>query len=90
MPLSPLVGPEVEHIVEINVREQGRDHASYNVAKLSLIPETSIPRARLRPRYGQGWLGGGASSRACQSANEKMGGLGHGGRQAQVDPEAEG
>src|SRR5512135_1555797 len=44
--------------------EQGRgagkpsglsEHAPNNVAKASLIPDSVISRARLRPTYGQGW-----------------------------------
>ena len=31
------------------------DHAPNNVAKTSLIPDSVISRARLRPKYGQGW-----------------------------------
>jgi len=76
--------------IEVDVTQQRGDHASYNVAKLSLIPETVIPRARLRARYGQGWLGREASSRAGHTASELTGGLGHGGHQAQVESGSKG
>jgi hypothetical protein len=32
-----------------------REHATNNVAKPSVIPDTLISRAQLRPKYGQGW-----------------------------------
>ena len=33
----------------------GGGHAPNNVAKSSLIPDSIITRAQLRPKYGQGW-----------------------------------
>ena len=34
---------------------QSGSHASNNLAKLPFLFETTIPRARLRPKYGQGF-----------------------------------
>ena len=31
------------------------EHASNNLAKLPFLFETTVPRARLRPKYGQGF-----------------------------------
>ena len=53
-------GPQVEP-PRVDFREVGQQrgrHASNNVAKSELIPDTVIPRTRLRARYGQGWLPG--------------------------------
>jgi len=36
-------------------RSLSRPHAPNNVAKPSLIPDSVVSRARLRPKYGQGW-----------------------------------
>jgi hypothetical protein len=45
-PLQSIQGP---------VRQDGGNHAPNNVAKSSLIPDSIITRAQLRPKYGQGW-----------------------------------
>jgi hypothetical protein len=41
--------------VQVDVRQQGRDHAPNNLAKFPFLFQTTIPRARLRPKYGQGF-----------------------------------
>jgi hypothetical protein len=41
--------------VQENVGQERADHAPNNVAKTSLIPDSVVSRARLRPKYGQGW-----------------------------------
>jgi hypothetical protein len=58
MPPSPLLDPEVEGVVQKDVRQQGREHPSHNVAnKLGRLWVVAIPRARLRPAYGDGFRG---------------------------------
>jgi hypothetical protein len=41
--------------VQEDIREDRADHAPNNVANSSLIPDSIITRAQLRPKYGQGW-----------------------------------
>jgi hypothetical protein len=40
--------------IQVDVRQEGRNHASNNVAKSWPAFQTVIPRSRLKPRYGQG------------------------------------
>ncbi|GEM_PF-751690 len=54
---SPPLDPQVERIVQVDVCQQRRSHASNNVAKRPITIETVISRESLRPRYGQGWRG---------------------------------
>ncbi len=44
--------------VQVEIRQQRGYHAPNNVAKCSLIPDSIIARAQLRPKYGQGWQPG--------------------------------
>jgi hypothetical protein len=41
--------------VQVEIRQQRGNNAPNNVAKSSLIPDSIITRAQLRPKYGQGW-----------------------------------
>src|SRR5271157_1203837 len=50
-----LLEPFVQHIVQDDIGQERGDHAPNNVAKSSLIPDSIITRAQLRPKYGQGW-----------------------------------
>jgi len=43
--------------MEIQIGEQRRGHASYNIAKRPLEFSTTLPRERLRASYGQGFRG---------------------------------
>jgi hypothetical protein len=47
------------HPVQRNVRQQGRDYSSYNVAKkvLELSLKVEIPRSKFQPNYGSGFKG---------------------------------
>jgi hypothetical protein len=47
------------HAVQGDVHQQGRDHASYNVAKkvLAFVYQVAIPRSHLRASYGDGFQG---------------------------------
>jgi hypothetical protein len=49
--------PQVQHIVQVDVGQQRREHAPYNVAKLPVEFTATISRAELRPRYGEGFRG---------------------------------
>jgi len=40
---------------EEEVGQHRGGHASNNLAKLPFLFETTVPRARLRPKYGQGF-----------------------------------
>jgi hypothetical protein len=41
--------------VQEEIGQEGTDDAPNNVAKFSLILDSIIARASLRPKYGQGW-----------------------------------
>ena len=45
------------------------DHASNNLAKLPFLFQTTVPRARLRPKYGQGFgrKSGRVKAKSCNS-----------------------
>jgi hypothetical protein len=58
VPLPPLLHPQVEQVVQVHVREKWGDHPAHNVANSVLI-ETMIDRARLRPSRGSDWRPGG-------------------------------
>src|ERR1039458_7556698 len=63
---------------EVEVGQQWRDHASNNSAK-ALIIEAILPRASLRPVYGQGCPAGPETvSTPSLSADQTRGGDGHG------------
>jgi hypothetical protein len=49
--------PLVEGVMHKQIRKQGADYTSYNVAKLMIEFSTNIPRERLRPGYGDGFYG---------------------------------
>ncbi len=44
-------------MVEVDIRQQGRGYFTNNVAKNLLEFSISVPRARLRPNYGEGFQG---------------------------------
>ncbi len=44
-------------MVEVDIRQQGRGYFTNNVAKTLLEFSISVPRARLRPNYGEGFQG---------------------------------
>ena len=52
--LSPLVHPKVEHVVQVDIRQQGRDDAANNLAKNWISFDIVIPRSRLKSIRGQG------------------------------------
>src|SRR3982750_1235866 len=54
---SPALGPEVEHVVQVDVGQGRRDHPTHDGAKLPFDLAVTIPRDRLRPHYGDGFLG---------------------------------
>jgi len=45
------------HAVQRNVRQQGAQQSSYNIAKRSVEFAVTIPREHLRAGYGQGFRG---------------------------------
>jgi hypothetical protein len=49
--------PFVQDMMQEYIGEPGRTYTSYKVANLVLEFSTSIPRAQLRPGYGDGFLG---------------------------------
>jgi hypothetical protein len=49
--------PFIQHIVQVDVGEQWRDYASYNLAKLPFELGFRIQRERLKPGYGDGFHG---------------------------------
>src|SRR5262245_15924449 len=49
--------PFVQDIMQEYIGEHGRNYTSYKVANMVLEFSTSIPRAQLRPGYGDGFLG---------------------------------
>ena len=55
--LGSLLKPEVEHVVQIDIGEAGRNYTPYKVANLVLEYSTSIPRTQLRPGDGDGFRG---------------------------------
>src|SRR3954466_5098361 len=57
LPPSPALGPEVEHVVQVDVGQERRDHSSHAGAKLPFDLAVTILRDRLRPHYGDGFLG---------------------------------
>ena len=54
---SPALRPEIEHVVQVDVGQERRDHPSHDGAKLPFDLAVTIPRDRLRPHYGDGFLG---------------------------------
>jgi hypothetical protein len=57
VPAAPLGGPEVKDIVQVEVRQERTCYTSYKVANLPIEFSISIPRAQLRPGYGDGFRG---------------------------------
>src|SRR4051794_17988670 len=54
---SPALGPEVEHVVQVDVGQERRDHPSHDGTNLPFDLAVTIPRDCLRPHYGDGFLG---------------------------------
>jgi hypothetical protein len=44
----------VVQLVQIQIAEQGADHALNNLAKRGLMFHIIVPRSRLKPAYGEG------------------------------------
>ena len=79
----------LEEAVHVDVGKQRARHASNNLAKLPFDPSVNVPRARLRPRYGDGFdgapltvhrprgegraAGGGADGAARQGSSARAG-----------------
>ena len=49
--------PHVESIMQEQVREDGADHSTHNLAKLPFDLSVTVPRERLRPKYRDGFWG---------------------------------
>src|SRR3954466_13072793 len=49
--------PAIERVVQEEVGQKWRDHSSHDGAKLPFDLAVTIPRDRLRPQYGDGFLG---------------------------------
>jgi len=66
--------PFVQHMVQENIRKAGRYQPSHNLAKLSFDLSVRLPRAQLRPAYGEGFLG--APVVICPRSGESRSGCG--------------
>lgn len=49
--------PHIQHMVQVDVRKARGGHPSHDGAKLPFDLAVTIPRDRLRPQYGDGFLG---------------------------------
>src|SRR3954451_21492910 len=49
---SPALGPEIEHVVQVDVCKDRADHSSHDGAKLPFDLAVTIPGDCLRPQYG--------------------------------------
>ena len=53
--LHLLLEPEIQHIVQEQIRKDGRSRSSNDIANTGGFFDRLIPRESLRPAYGEGW-----------------------------------
>jgi hypothetical protein len=57
LPLTPLMNPKIDDVVQKQVGQERRDHPSHNLAKLPFDLSVRLRREQLRTRYGAGFSG---------------------------------
>src|SRR4029453_14548568 len=71
-PLEPSFEPQVQHVVQIDVRQQRAEHPTGNVANRPHEFVVRITRRKLRPSYGDGFAG--APLRSAAVGQSRRGG----------------
>jgi len=56
-PIGPFGSEQAFHPIQRGIRQQGREHPTYNVANILLDFSLTLPREWLQPRYGDGFQG---------------------------------